>query len=69
MTFSVDLKDACFQIPIHLNSIQPVLAGKVYQFKTHGFGLSAALPSPHQSVCSGVRVGSQERDATPAVSG
>ena len=45
MMFSVDLKDACFQIVIRLDSwpyFWFVVAGKVYQFLALWFGMSSA---------------------------
>ena len=57
--FSISLKDAYFQISIHLDSqsyFHIVLNRRVYQC----FGLSTAPPCPHQFF-SGVRLGSQER--------
>ena len=44
--FSIDLKEAYFQIPIHLDSwpyLRFCLEGRVYQFRALCFGLSSAL--------------------------
>ena len=66
--FSIDLKDACFQIPVHPEScpyLQFVVLGTVYQFWVLSFGLSTF----HQSVCSGFGVGSSKGDSAPSLSG
>ena len=62
--FLIYLEDVYFQIPIHVDSppiLHVTLVGKVYHFKALCFGLSTA-PQVATSVCSGVGVGSQERD-------
>ena len=69
--FSIDLRDAYFQIHIHPDSppyLQMALRVKVYWFKGLCFSLSTALQH-FNSVCSGFGVGLQEGDATPALFG
>ena len=62
--FSIDLKDAYFQILTHPDSrryLQIVLNGKAFQFHNS--------PGLHQGVLPEIGAGSQERDSPALLSG
>ena len=66
MIFSINLMDAYFQVPIHLDS-RPyfciALEMAVYQFKALCFGLFCSSPGLHTSLLTCVGVSSQARDS------